>query len=188
VTEQGERVGVVADSSYHRQHPTLRPASWRGKVRIESMRAFAPHLAAEGYREVITGIWCRTHWARFRDRVVHGFGLTEPILARVRAPELIPGHKPGLIRLAEDLARLRKAGGVRPGLAREAVANGTAPEWMARNLDTIDILERKMGNRHQWWDNLALALSFPPPIVLPARAPADPRTAVPTARPTERVK
>lgn len=165
-TEQGERIGMVADAAYHRHHPRLQPRSWRGHVRTADMRALAPDLARRGYRRVVTGTMCRQHWAQFDARVVHGFGLTEPILARVVTPELIPGHKPGLKRLAEDLARLRGAG-VRPGLARDAVERGSAPAWIAQNLETIEVVERKMSNRHDWRENIALATSFPAPIILP---------------------
>lgn len=151
--ETHTQIGVVGDASFHRRHPTLRPESWRGKVRIEDMRRFAPRLAQRGYDRVVTGTWCRSHWAWYRARVVHGFGLTDPILARVDAPELKPGHKPALRPLAEDLAALRR------GEAGE-------PPWMARNAEAIATIRRKMYNEHRPLENLALALSFPPRIEL----------------------
>lgn len=165
--ERGERILMVADAAYHRHHPRLQPQSWREQVRIEDMRALRTDLALRGYRRIITGTLCRQHWALFHARVVHGFGLTEPILARVVTPELIPGHKPHLKELAEDLASLRRTGGVRPGLARDAVNRDAAPEWIARNLESIELIERKMSNRHDWRENVELAFTFPAPIVLP---------------------
>jgi hypothetical protein len=106
--ERHRQIGVIGDASYHRLHPRLQPETWRGQVRIEDMRAFAPVLATRGYDRVVTGTWCRAHWAGFRSRVVHGFGLTEPVLARVDTPELKPGHKPAVRPLAEDVAPLEE--------------------------------------------------------------------------------
>ena len=151
--EEHEQIGVIGDASFHRNHPTLRPASWQDRVRIEDMKAFAPTLLERGYDEVVTGTWCRRHWGQYRARVVHGFGLTEPILARVDAPELKPGHKPALRALAEDVAAYRRG--------------GEAPAWFATNRETVEVVERKMHNRHRLGENLALAFAFPPRIVPP---------------------
>jgi arylsulfatase len=154
-SEEHVQIGVIGDASYHRRHPTLRPGSWRDRVRIEDMLDFAPTLASAGYDDVVTGTWCRTHWAQYRSRVVHGFGLTEPVLARVDTPELKPGHKPALRPLAEDLARRRRG-------------SAETPAWIADNRRTIETIERKLHNRHDFFENLALAFSFPARIELPA--------------------
>jgi hypothetical protein len=170
-SERHRQIGVIGDASYHRLHPRLQPETWRGVVRTEDMRAFAPRLASRGYDEVVTGTWCRAHWAHYRARVVHGFGLTDPVLARVETPEIKPGHKPALRALAEDIARVR-----REGLTLgEAIRRGDAPEWMQRNRDAIETIERKMYNHHRLGENLALALSFPGPLRLPQpKAPTAP--------------
>ena len=77
-----------------------------------------------------------------------------------------PGHKRDLWLLAGDLAELRRAPGGNEigGLAR-AVAEGRAPTWVAANLETLEVLERKMYNRHDLAENVKLAFEFPPRIV-----------------------
>ena len=70
----------------------------------------------------------------------------------------------GLKPLAEDLERLHRLYTAAPGMYRLAVDNGDAPAWIERNLDTIEVIERKMYNRHALWENLGLALTFPPRI------------------------
>jgi hypothetical protein len=52
---------------------------------------------------------------------------------------------------------------------REAVDSGTAPQWIADNLNTIEIIEQKMFNTHDFIQNLRLAFTFPDKIKLPAR-------------------
>jgi hypothetical protein len=168
--ERHRQIGVIGDASYHRLHPRLQPETWRGQVRIEDMRAFAPVLATRGYDRVVTGTWCRAHWAGFRSRVVHGFGLTEPVLARVDTPELKPGHKPALRPLAEDVAADRRQGRT----LSEAVALGDAPAWMLHNRKAIQTIERKMTNRHRLGENLRLAVSFPGRLALPPGGEGDP--------------
>lgn len=152
-SEDHTQIGVVGDASFHRRHPTLQPESWRGRVRIQDMQRFAGELAANGYDGVVTGTWCRTHWAQYRSHVVHGFGLTDLILARVDAPELKPGHKPALRALAEDLAQRHRG-------------SEQVPAWIAENRESIETLERKLHNRHDFFENLALAFSFPARIEL----------------------
>ncbi|MGH0029854.1 MAG: hypothetical protein ACQGVC_08690 [Myxococcota bacterium] len=161
-SESHTQIGVIGDASFHRLHPRLQPASWRGRVRPRDMRAFARVLAQRGYDRVVTGTWCRAHWAGYRDRVVHGFGLTEPVLARVDTPELKPGHKPALRALAEDVAAVRRTGST----LVQAIDRGDAPAWMARNRESIATIEAKMFNRHRPVENLRLAFTFPERIVL----------------------
>ena len=51
---------------------------------------------------------------------------------------------------------------------RQAVENGTAPEWIADNLDTIELIERKTYNTHNLLANLDLAFTFVGKIEPPA--------------------
>ena len=47
---------------------------------------------------------------------------------------------------------------------RAAVEEGRAPEWIANNLEAIELIERKVYNRHDLFENLQLALQVPPKI------------------------
>ena len=48
-----------------------------------------------------------------------------------------------------------------PGMYRDAVGQGQAAPWITANLSQIEVIERKIYNRHQFADNLALAFRFP---------------------------
>jgi hypothetical protein len=71
-----------------------------------------------------------------------------------------PAHKKGLRPLAGQLANLLKWWGKPPGIGmyRAAVENGVAPAWIHNNLETLELMERKLYNRHDFRDNLGLAL------------------------------
>ena len=101
----------------------------------------------------------------YGERFVHGFGLTEAVLARTRAGAVKPGHKRKLLPLGHDIARLQSAvPWPDRGLYRAAVARGDAPPWVEPNLASLEVIERKIFNRHAWGENLRLALTFPPPV------------------------
>ena len=92
--------------------------------------------------------------------IVHGFGLTEPILARADVPEARQGHKMRLKFLAHQLLSIRRKGAGR-GMYRRALEDGVAPEWIERNFAAIELLEKKIYNRHDLVENLRLSLRFP---------------------------
>ncbi|MFT4540652.1 MAG: hypothetical protein ACI841_000115 [Planctomycetota bacterium] len=50
---------------------------------------------------------------------------------------------------------------------REAIEAGRAHEWVVQNIDTIEIVERKMYNKHDFIENFVLALQFPAKVRLP---------------------
>ena len=62
---------------------------------------------------------------------------------------------------------------------RRAVEDGSAPRWVEENLASIETIERKIYNRHDFAENLRLALAFPDRIVIPesrdAPSPPPPR-------------
>ena len=104
------------------------------------------------------------HLYRAGDRyALHPLGLTDAILARTEMEVTRPAHKHGLIPLAEDLAAILRTARAAPhrGLYRAAVERGEAPAWIAGNLDAIEVIERKIYNRHDLRENLGLAFTFP---------------------------
>jgi len=134
-------------------------------------RAAAP-VAVERASVRIAGT-CALAYAFPDARIVHRFGLTEPMLARTDVPPDRPGHRYGLFALADDLLALtRRYGPIAPGRARAAVEAGEAPAWIADNLAAIELVERKVSNRHGLLENLRLALTPAPRI----RVPPAPRT------------
>lgn len=158
----------VLDAAWHRHHPALQPRVWEERVSIEAQRSFRPQLHERGYNSVRVGNWCKANYVAFRDFWVHQFGLTDALLARLDLPSRRPGHKPWLLLPAKNIrdivAASRPPG---PGMYRRAVVEGRAAPWVADNLEILELLERKIYNRHRLFENLVLALRFPGPIVLP---------------------
>lgn len=157
-------VGVVNDAGFHRGHATLGFAANRRAVTIARLEQLAPALAEHGYGSASTVGWCRTGWVHMGQRVVHRFGLTDAVLARMDVREFRPGHKRQLRPLAHQILEMQREYGVGPGLYRQAVESGQAPTWVRRNLASLERIEQKIYNRHAFFENLALAFSFPPRI------------------------
>jgi hypothetical protein len=166
-----EPVHFVDDALWHRRHASLQPVLFEERVSIEGLRRAGAKIAVRGHSRTLPGTWCRKQYVDYRARFVHGFGLTDALLARTEAAWMKPGHKRALIPLSKDIVRIqRNAGRIEPGMYRRAVEAGTAPQWVAENLAAIEVIERKIYNRHDPLENLRLALAFPDPIVVPADA------------------
>ena len=164
---QHRQVGVVNDAAWHRRHPDLAAAPNRATATPAELEGFAAALEARGYDAIGASFWCRWIWAHYRTRVVHGFGLTDAVLARMTLPEGRPGHKLDSGRFARQLVELQREFGPGPGLFARALAAGRAPPWVARNREALEIVERKIYNDHDFAGNLALALRFPRVAVHP---------------------
>jgi hypothetical protein len=83
------------------------------------------------------------------------------VLAHAQVQAERPGHKYRLLELARDLREARQAAGLPrdTGLHRRAVELGRVAPWIAENLPAIELVEKKMYNRHDWSENLKLAFS-----------------------------
>jgi hypothetical protein len=163
-------VDAIADAHHHRFHPRLpRLSPWGSGDELELLPLYeaqgATRLPAGG-REPLVRVLCWWHYLAFDHYAVHDVGLANAILARTHMPPARPGHKRGLRRLAYDLADVYTWWGrdPRPGMHRAAVEAGVAAPWIADNLASIELIERKIYNRHRFGENLALALRFPEPI------------------------
>jgi hypothetical protein len=100
----------------------------------------------------------------FTHTFVHWDGLTDPILARTSATSWRAAHKKDLHPLGADLARLRAEFGSTRDSFRRAVEAGKAPAWVVANLPSIETIAAKAYNRHDFAENLALALQRVPRI------------------------
>jgi hypothetical protein len=159
----------IHDAAWHRTNEELRQRPWHagsGLVSAAEYRAFAEEHPGADHLRVSRHQRCVRMYRRFDVRYVHALGLTDPILARTRLPADRPAHKQGLVVLSDELRRLLAAAGGRPavGLHRAAVERGDAPGWIERNLETIEVVERKSLNTHRLLENLRLAFTFPAPI------------------------
>ncbi|MCZ6463072.1 MAG: hypothetical protein O7A09_01955 [Proteobacteria bacterium] len=168
------QVNKIADAAFHRYRrgPDGRRLDeigfrgWRLRSGIEQKHEYANRLS-EGveapYRDVLAHGNCMLLYRRIDHRAVHSLGLTDAILARTNMKSDRPAHKRGLRPLAQQLAELQRRAGDRPerGMYRSAVVEQRAPRWIARNLESIEIVERKIYNRHDLLENLGLAFRFP---------------------------
>ena len=103
---------------------------------------------------------------------IHSYGLTDAILARTDAKADWPGHKFALGDRAKDLSvLLEKSARVDAGVYRTAVEAGRAPDWIVDNLESIEVVARKIYNRHHLGENLRLAFTFPERIRVSSSSP-----------------
>lgn len=170
--DHAEFVQKIGDASNHRHAGSLAFLRPWGPTMESSMHMFERYekATAKGpfrYKSVETGDWCFANYRNFDRRIVHDLGLTDAILAHVKMGFNRPAHKLGLIPLAGDLQKLYRAlpPGKEPGLGtiRKTNAQQKPPiAWITKNQATIDLIERKVYNRHDFLENLELAFEFPP--------------------------
>ncbi|MCA9720486.1 MAG: hypothetical protein KC468_37840, partial [Myxococcales bacterium] len=164
-------VDKISDPGRHRRRPKLRQLAQEDPD-LAAKRALGSAGAPFRYDKTAALDWCGTaHW-RYRWRIVHSLGLTEATLARIDVPAQRPGHRYGLKRYAEELARIYNHPGATPGrgMRRAAVSGGYAPSWVARELDDLERVEKKVFNTHDLRENLELALRTPRHLRLGSRA------------------
>jgi hypothetical protein len=164
-----EPVHFIDDALWHRQHRSLRADVLEERVSIGDLKRAGVEIAVRGTPGIRQGTWCRRQYVSYRSRFVHGFGLTDALLARTEASWMKPAHKSALIPLSKDIVRIQeRAERIGPGMYRRAVEDGSAPRWIEENLVSIETIERKIYNRHDFAENLRLALAFPDRIIVPA--------------------
>lgn len=164
---RGGVVDNISDASYHRHWPLVAGFStWSQELSPDRLRSLT--RVAGGFRYDLRDPrgGCANFYRHIDSRAIQQIGFTQPLLARARVKAERPAHKAGLKPLRQDLVRIyRSAQHIGPGMYRAAVEKGNAPPWIVRNLERIEIIERKMFNRHEFLANLRLAFSFPGKIV-----------------------
>jgi hypothetical protein len=148
---------AVADPNWHRRHPSLEyndvrhaEDTWQFELyrrQREEGEPKDPPILVMGF--------CRQAWRRFDAQIVHDYGLTDLVLARLPREFGRPGHK--LVQVeAQQIADLRLAARREGG---EWYLQPKAPRWVRKNSQEIELLERKLHNQHQLAENLRLALT-----------------------------
>jgi len=163
---QKYRYRLIEDAASHRARFDLAPGEWDWDVkairRALGDRGLAYHRAEEHG-------WCRGAYERLDTYVVQSFGLTDAVLTHLPTltPTIHSGHRWELALLARDLVDMRANGiFVGEGIHRAAVERGLAAPWIARNIDAIEEIERRIYNRHDFAANLRLALNGWPKLVV----------------------
>lgn len=160
-------VNKILDAAIYRE-ASYRRMTMEKKINIEEMLEYKQKYSSfqyEGYRYK-TAV-CIINYINFNKRIIHSLGLTEPILARIEMKSDRPAHKIGLMPLAKDIIRIHKSSQIIDrGMYRKMVIEGKAPEWIEKNLESIEVIERKIYNKHDFLENLKLAVTFPEKINL----------------------
>ncbi len=173
-------VDGIADAEHHRLHSELpRLSPWGTGATIElrgQYEAWRSVGGADPPRLVNAEYLCWFHYRHFDQWSVHGFGLTDVVLARSRGdarPDDRPGHRMALLdRSREEAAILTRAGlPPRAGVYRAAVEAGAAPPWVRANLPVLELLEKKIYGPRDAWESLRLAAHVTERIDLDATPP-----------------
>lgn len=154
----------ISDASLHRHAPDL---TFAGNRRAENADLLASYAGSDGsHTAVKSHTGCVDMFWEFQTRFVHGYGLTEPLLARIAVPDERPGHKEALRNLAKELAALRAASSPASEALDKALAAGKAPHWASVNADKVRLVEARMYNAHDLLRNVAAALRRIGPLQL----------------------
>jgi hypothetical protein len=147
----------ISDAAAHRYSWPLTFEAPRWEEDRQRLVAYAQ--ASSSHLGVATHGNCAPMFNDFENRYVHGYGLTEPFLARINVPEQRPAHKQDLVRLAKDLVTLRQLfPDTRAGVSERAMAAGIAPPWMQKNRAQVAMIEKRLYNQHEFLENLRNAL------------------------------
>lgn len=155
----------IGDAMAHRRRHDLDYVEWKDKVNIKAQKRYRQEHSPFIYQRVRVSHWCRSGYVEYHNHLVHGLGLTDAILGRTDAVIDRPAHRWGLVRLGHDIESINQKIPVHDrGMYRQAVESGIAPEWIAKQLDIIEILEKKIYNRHEFSENLQLAFTRVPKL------------------------
>jgi hypothetical protein len=159
-------VDGIADADQHRFHAELPPLSpWSAGDAIEMRpiyEAWRRGGGADPPQKVNAEYLCWYHYRHFDQWSVHGFGLTDVVLARSRGdarPDDRPGHRMALLDRSREEAAIVSRQGLPPhaGVYRAAVEAGAAPPWVRANLPVLELLEKKIYGPRDAWESLRLA-------------------------------
>jgi hypothetical protein len=156
----------INDAAVFRVHEKL-PSLFSSGNEIEmkeEKKLWAREFKTITKENVFTTGTCYEAFKNFDSYVINYFGLTDAFLARSSMPSLLPGHKYGLIPFAEELVNVREKYGFRRGAFRRMVLAKDAPEWIELNLEKLEVIERKVYNTQNFWENFSLALKPVPKI------------------------
>jgi hypothetical protein len=177
------RAMLINDAALHRGNPERQPPAWSleplGFAQDSKLLAARDDFRS-GYPGTNTVLGCSYHYWHIHERAIHGAGLTDAVLARMEMPRRtirMTAHNPDLKPLAKDISRIHQHEPGYVGMYRHAVEGGSAPDWVAPNLESLELIERKIYNEHRFFENLRLALTPVPalqmdPYLSPAVAPS----------------
>ncbi len=150
----------IADAAFHRIKMGTTPALL-GSGDVIELLPLMQEFVAQGKNisasQILVGHNCLEAYRKFDYFYIHEYGDTEPFLARVDIPCDRPAHKFGLVPLAQDILKIRIKYGFKKGSFQSATDAGDAPAWVRNNLESINLIENKIYNKHDFFENLKLA-------------------------------
>jgi len=156
---------------------------WRGKrglvpEKVQESDRFAQRFGKGRQETVFVHGWCLYGFRQSKDMMIHRFGLTDGILSRLdNLASEYAGHHWKMLSPAIDLMflyvdgfnslevrrkrpkRITHPG--RVGRIRHAARTRPVAPWIRENVAALEIIERKIYNKHQLWSNLKLAFQTP---------------------------
>lgn len=164
------RAMLINDAALHRGNPERQPPAWSleplGFTQDPKLLTARDDFRS-GYPGTNTVLGCSYHYWHIHERAIHGAGLTDAVLARMEMPRhtiRMTAHNPDLKPLARDISRIHHHEPGYVGMYRQAVEGGSAPDWVAPNLESLELIERKIYNEHRFFENLRLALTPVPAL------------------------
>lgn len=154
-------VDFIADAAVQRHAPSLGPERWARAVTPRALRAYGAAHPGGLYATTAMSDTCVLIYRRYDRRMIHGYGLTDAVLARMDVPVGRPGHKSALLGYAPDIVAIHERHGSGPGMYRRALESPDAPRWVRTNAAALDVIDRKVHNGHRLLENLGLALAQP---------------------------
>lgn len=159
-----QMVDGITDAHVHRTKIIPRYREWSERVTPDILRAFRSSPAFEARWEIVPDHLCVRNYMAFDKRIVHTWGMTDAVLARADVPAKRAGHKPALLQMGRWIARMaNESTESGPRMLSRLGEAGEAPAWVRDNLNAIRLIEDKVYNRHNFAENLRLALH--PPVV-----------------------
>ncbi|MBI4844373.1 MAG: hypothetical protein HY809_08645 [Nitrospirae bacterium] len=160
------RIDGIDDVATARQVSFFSYLSWGPRVNPEIFGQYMKEYGELRYNDIKATYGCRASYILFDKKIIQSLGLTEAVLAHTETHEqegeFRPGHKTGLIPLADDILLIHKSSPkAGRGMYRYAAEHGIAPQWIRDNLESIEIIERKIYNSHDFMENLKLGFTFP---------------------------
>jgi hypothetical protein len=154
-----QSISGINDAEVHRKIILPRFPDWEDRVTPDILREFRMSSRFEQPWQLFPNEICLENYVYFDRHIVHTYGLTDAILARANVPARRPGHKEDLRVMGKNLARLEEIPEAdRTRMVSRAAERRMAPSWVLENLNVIRAIENKVYNRHDFGENLRLAL------------------------------
>ncbi|MFT5048844.1 MAG: hypothetical protein ACI8QZ_000231 [Chlamydiales bacterium] len=164
---RGSKVAhTISDANLARHHRDLSYRKRRAEVPLETILELRDRFPGQPvpHHETLVHSWCATMYRAPETLTINRHGLTDGVLAHIHCIPSRPGHYP-LRPFALDIETVQnEATEVGRGMYRAAVDQGRAPEWIVKNVDQLERIASKIYNRHDFMENVGLALHSEPKI------------------------